>query len=343
MRRFSIPKGIKNMLKSLKVGGSSKHSKKVSVVEQNNVTTSTASSNISNCNNNVGGSSCEGQRASQGVTGAGGRLRRKDVDNNGIITPPRNGGESVYKGSSGSSSYNVNSVSQTHSTRPASVRDLFGGSTAAVPEHLQYRQIDVKPSISTTNSPAAVVIATTVCDKCDGKHATESCPYYKKPRESHPDAQKGSKRLGGVSTLPGATIRNGRVVRQPGDGSCLFHSLSYGLKDGSSAGTLRRQICAFIVDNPKLKIADTPLSDWVKWDSRSSVSQYARKMSGGAWGGGIEMATVSKMKGVNVHVYEQCGGVFKRISAFDHEDNAEGRPIIRVLYGGGVHYDALVA
>jgi hypothetical protein len=61
-------------------------------------------------------------------------------------------------------------------------------------------------------------------------------------------------------------------------------------------------------------------------------------MSTSAWGGGIEMATVSKMKGVNVHVYESSRDGFRRISAFDHEDRPETKPIIRVLYGGGVHY-----
>jgi hypothetical protein len=25
------------------------------------------------------------------------------------------------------------------------------------------------------------------CDKCDGPHATDCCPYYKKKREDHPD------------------------------------------------------------------------------------------------------------------------------------------------------------
>lgn len=192
-----------------------------------------------------------------------------------------------------------------------------------------------------TTAPAAKA---PVCDKCDGKHETDSCPYYKKARDSHPDAQKSTKRLGGISNLPGALLKNARVVRQPGDGSCLFHSLSYGLRDGSNASTLRRQICAFMVDNPTVRIADTPLADWVKWDSGgSSVSAYARKMSSSAWGGGIEMATVSKMKGVNVHVYEQTYGGFKRISAFDHEESPEAKPTVRVLYGGGVHYDALVA
>merc|ERR1711916_319692 len=28
------------------------------------------------------------------------------------------------------------------------------------------------------------------CDKCDGKHETNACPYYKKERGTHPDAKK---------------------------------------------------------------------------------------------------------------------------------------------------------
>lgn len=85
-------------------------------------------------------------------------------------------------------------------------------------------------------------------------------------------------------------------------------------------------------------IADSPLADWVKWDTGSTVAAYAKKMSSSAWGGGIEMAAVSKMKGVNVHVYEAYRDGFRRISAFDHETQPETRPVVRVLYGGGVHY-----
>ena len=57
-------------------------------------------------------------------------------------------------------------------------------------------------------------------------------------------------------------------------------------------------------------------------------------------------------KGVNVHVYEQSnsgfgsgvtgGSVYKRISAFDSSIDPEMKPTVRVLYRGGVHYDALV-
>ena len=59
------------------------------------------------------------------------------------------------------------------------------------------------------------------------------------------------------------------------------------------------------------------------------------------------------IKGVNVHVYEQTysgfgsgssggGNVYKRISAFDSSIDPEMKPTVRVLYRGGVHYDALV-
>ena len=61
---------------------------------------------------------------------------------------------------------------------------------------------------------------------------------------------------------------------------------------------------------------------------------------GGVWGGGIEMAAVSRMKGVNIYVYQQGAGGYKRISCFELPEPSKGRPV-RVLYGGGVHYDAL--
>ena len=137
---------------------------------------------------------------------------------------------------------------------------------------------------------------TLCCDKCDGKHMTDSCPYFKKNRENHPDAQKNDKQIGGVSALPGSTLYSARIVKQPGDGSCLFHSMSYGLQNKLNANKLRTEICTFIQNNPNLKISDTPLQDWVKWDSNgASVSEYARKMSRGSWGGGIEMACVSQV------------------------------------------------
>jgi len=87
----------------------------------------------------------------------------------------------------------------------------------------------------------------------------------------------------------------------------------------------------------------------VKWDSGVSCREYATRMSSGAWGGGIEMALAAHIKSINLHVYEYVSGGllgssgYKRISAFDVPSHPERKHTVRVLYCGGVHYDALVA
>ncbi len=146
-----------------------------------------------------------------------------------------------------------------------------------------------------------------MCHKCDEDHDTVSCPHFKKGRDNHPDALPSGKKkeLGG--NAGNFVLKNARVVRQPGDGSCLFHSLSFGL-GGGSASALRREIAQFVESNADLQIAGTPMSDWVRWDSGVSVSSYARRMAVSGWGGGIEMAACSILKRANIHVYERSSG-----------------------------------
>jgi hypothetical protein len=56
-------------------------------------------------------------------------------------------------------------------------------------------------------SSAKVEDTVLCCDKCDARHETEDCPYYKKKREIHLDGQKnGWKLVGGSSNLPGRLI-----------------------------------------------------------------------------------------------------------------------------------------
>mmetsp|Transcript_92006 Transcript_92006/g.177306 ORF Transcript_92006/g.177306 Transcript_92006/m.177306 type:complete len:514 (+) Transcript_92006:73-1614(+) len=180
------------------------------------------------------------------------------------------------------------------------------------------------------------------CDKCDGPHETDKCPYFKKAREKHQDAWSSyGKCKGGKDSMTDTTpiLKNARVVPQPADGSCLFHSLSYGLSDKSTASSLRRDISGYIAKNPDMTIADTAIKDWIKYDSNDSVQAYAQRMAGGTWGGGIEMAALTRMRNVNVHVYEKCREGYRRISAFDCPN---ARKTICVLYQGRMHYDAIV-
>mmetsp|Transcript_44040 Transcript_44040/g.99570 ORF Transcript_44040/g.99570 Transcript_44040/m.99570 type:complete len:139 (-) Transcript_44040:269-685(-) len=62
--------------------------------------------------------------------------------------------------------------------------------------------------------------------------------------------------------------------------------------------------------------------------------------SGSSWGGGIEMAAAAHLKQVHVLVYEPASAGsanFRRIGSF----GAMHRKAVRVLYQGGVHFDAL--
>ena len=101
------------------------------------------------------------------------------------------------------------------------------------------------------------------CDRCDGTHLTDDCHIFKKPRDNHIDA---TRRKPPEMGKPGGNfvLRNARVVRQPGDGSCLFHSMSYGMGTGD-ARSLRRDLAKWIDANPNYKIADTPVKDWVSF------------------------------------------------------------------------------
>jgi hypothetical protein len=196
------------------------------------------------------------------------------------------------------------------------------------------------------------------CDKCDGSHDSSRCPHYKRARDRHPDAQPGRKGTLGAASVP-LLLQRGRVISQPGDGSCLFHSLRYGLARIApadrrvtavpSTSSLRQQLARWVVANANLRIADTPVHKWVRWDSGVEPHAYAARMARSGWGGGIEMAACSRLMGVNVWVYEKVRGGYERISCFDAPCGGGEAPgaagaasTVHILYQGGVHYDALL-
>mmetsp|Transcript_9294 Transcript_9294/g.22862 ORF Transcript_9294/g.22862 Transcript_9294/m.22862 type:complete len:431 (-) Transcript_9294:60-1352(-) len=180
------------------------------------------------------------------------------------------------------------------------------------------------------------------CDRCNGNHLTEHCPIYRKPRPKHKDAwvNKGKKPARMGSSGGNVTTRSASVVRQPGDGNCLFHSLAYGLGT-TNARNLRSQICRFIYNNPKLDIGGNTIEEWVDYDRGCGVGRYANHMnSNGIWGGGIEIAACAHMNRVNVYVWERTwSGSHKRISCFEVKG---ARKVVNVVYQGRMHYDALI-
>ena len=99
-------------------------------------------------------------------------------------------------------------------------------------------------------------------------------------------------------------VLRARVVPQPGDGSCLFHSLADSSK--SEPLQLRHAIADFIESQPDTPIGGEPLREWVKWDSCLSPDTYAVRMRGaGSWGGAIEIAVrcASRMRTPCIHAH----------------------------------------
>ena len=262
---------------------------------------------------------------------------------------------------------------------PSTNRDAFSAlptrGQCAEPQQALLAALSSRPAIPTDaeeeadEEEGANENETGPCDKCDGKHATSKCPYFKKARDEHKDAFEhysgdqeqgagggtGGKARRGVPPpppppppLPPGT----RVVAQPGDGSCLFHSLAYGMRSAGlgsqhvDADGVRGTVAAFIEQHPDAELGGSPLSSWVQWESGMKVPAYcARMRTAGEWGGAIEMAVASRIWEMSIHVYERAGGGFRLVSAFDsspgHGDAASAAAVVRVLYSGRCHYDAL--
>jgi len=192
------------------------------------------------------------------------------------------------------------------------------------------------------------------CDRCDEAHETSRCPHFKQDREKHTDAWQsysGSApgRTGRRCDAPRSLPRQAYDVRRmPGDGSCLFHSLAFGLQalgfrhDNRS---IRNEVSRFIADNPNFEITGTPLRCWVDWDSRMTVESYAARLSAGSfWGGAIEMAACAQIFLVDIVVYEadyRSGGVLRISDFLVDAKGASPRGTVMVLYSGRSHYDAL--
>ena len=118
------------------------------------------------------------------------------------------------------------------------------------------------------------------CGKCGGAHASEKCPHYEDDCENHKDAQEnlgqGHPARARVSTGDYFLLPCSRagIVRQPGDGSCLYHALLYGLDNSYKASAekalmLRQELASFLLDNAELTQSGDALREWVEWEDPS--------------------------------------------------------------------------
>lgn len=185
------------------------------------------------------------------------------------------------------------------------------------------------------------------CNKCGGDHHSDECPHFPSDRINHVDAWE---RFGLRSDVEDGSVAiprvQGRIVTQPGDGSCLFHSLSFGLRhldvsDAPLGPDLRQEIALYLESHADDTVAGSAFRDYIWWDHGVTVQEYAKLMAeSNLWGGAIEMAAFVRMMDVNVRVYSQGRkGLFQQVVTFGDDPSLQS---VTVVYIGKCHYDALV-
>ena len=192
------------------------------------------------------------------------------------------------------------------------------------------------------------------CGKCGATgHDTKDCPHYQGAKEDHEDVwcHFGRENWPAPSRSNQANkIITGRVIKRPGDGSCLYHSLLFCTTDGwpepHAAQNLRRELADYLQQHPEETIAGSTLSQWVEYAVKEPLESYADRIRERGWGGAIEIACFALKRSVDVFVWEREGDSdnFKCIAEFLTDastDLKEKMPTANIIYQGRAHYDVL--
>ena len=146
-------------------------------------------------------------------------------------------------------------------------------------------------------------------------------------------------------------LQRGQTRRMPGDGNCLYHSLSFGLNkipkcSEWTAQQLRLHLAHWVAEHPTVEVAGQQLKTWILWDSNSSVKEYAATMTKGVarpshsvgWGGSIECIACSFSFNVNVIVFTPTSRGGQRCIAVFVPPGG-GAHTVHLVYSGGDHYN----
>ena len=158
-----------------------------------------------------------------------------------------------------------------------------------------------------------------------------------------------------VTDLVDGDLVGGTVVRQPGDHSCLYHSICFFLNRMYSTLSytpllLRSEINSFIVNHRSSMLSLGPGSLYTVAEcvfmEHYTIERYVTFMSkSSSWGGIIELACLVHMYPVDIYVFQPDvgSGLMKWISTF--ATILPRRPRVNniyLLYTGNNHYDCIL-
>jgi hypothetical protein len=139
---------------------------------------------------------------------------------------------------------------------------------------------------------------------------------------------------------------NTKVVRQEGDGSCLFHAISYILSRSNqrpkSASELRAEIADFIEQRAQISLNGKPIFQWICELNEQSghIGDYAEQLRRGMYGGLPEILVASHMFQVQLLVLTQQNTAYRCIFSTRPGQETKGH----LWYHGenlSAHFDVL--
>ena len=156
-------------------------------------------------------------------------------------------------------------------------------------------------------------------------------------------------RIENAATSPGLqkrTLLNPAVVKQRGNGDCLFTAISAQIESRPTAKALRMQVARFVRRNPDALLGDTPLRRWIHWEMGIDPHAYANIIAGKHWGGALEIMLLAHTLGRHFVVYQRTSRAdadhltCRHLYSFGVQDPTI--PSILLLYGDASHYDAIL-
>jgi len=183
---------------------------------------------------------------------------------------------------------------------------------------------------------------------------------FRLPPENHLDATMTTS----ANVVDGEDVfmQFATVIKQPTDGSCLFHSFAYhattqfnGGTEPSTVHSLRRDLSLYTLnyqDDAALPNSDVTIREMVMGDAMlrsrvgySTLDEYVERMAVDldgqrVWGGIVEMIAFARSMNVNVHVWIENGGRYQLYTRV--ESMLPTAPTLNLLYNGMVHYDVLI-
>jgi hypothetical protein len=130
-----------------------------------------------------------------------------------------------------------------------------------------------------------------------------------------------------------------QIIKMKGDGDCLYHSLSYKLKDYSNY-YIETEVLNFIENNPNYLIHDTPLYQWIDYDTGLNMKKYIKQLKNTTlYPGPIEIQIFCKLFQKNVHIYETKEGKIKNTHSIYNNQNNKSKNDNLTIYYSPLHYD----